>query len=103
MSKESAMHAYAQTNVQLFNQLQSEGYSARDRELVRLAYEFAMGLFTGLFLPSGKTFIDHLVGTASILTSLHVPVEVVAASVRSPTSSFEIIFRTWLRTVKWLT
>ncbi len=79
MSKESAMHAYAQTNVQLFNQLQSEGYSARDRELVRLAYEFAMGLFTGLFLPSGKTFIDHLVGTASILTSLHVPVEVVAA------------------------
>jgi (p)ppGpp synthase/HD superfamily hydrolase len=73
------MHSYAQTNVQLFNQLQSEGYSGEDRELVRQKYEFAMSLFTGLFLPSGKTFIDHLVGTASILASLHVPVEVVAA------------------------
>jgi (p)ppGpp synthase/HD superfamily hydrolase len=73
------MHAYAQTNVQLFNQLRSEGYSKEDRGRISEAYEFAMGLFTGLFLPSGKTFIDHLVGTASILASLHVPVNVVAA------------------------
>jgi (p)ppGpp synthase/HD superfamily hydrolase len=73
------MHAYAQTNVQLFNQLRSEGYSQKDRERIREAYEFAMRLFTGLFLPSGKTFIDHLVGTASILASLRMPVEVVIA------------------------
>jgi hypothetical protein len=73
------MHSYAQTNVQLFNQLRSEGYSKQDRERVREAYVFAMHLFTGLFLPSGKMFIDHLVGTASILASLHVPVELVAA------------------------
>jgi UDP-N-acetylmuramyl pentapeptide synthase len=73
------MHAYAQTNVQLFNQLQSEGYSKKDRERVREAYEFAMRLFTGLFLPSGKTFIDHLVGTASILASLHVSTDLVIA------------------------
>ena len=73
------MHAYAQTNVQLFNQLRSEGYSEKDRERVREAYEFAMHLFTGLFLPSGKTFIDHLVGTASILASLHVSADLVIA------------------------
>jgi (p)ppGpp synthase/HD superfamily hydrolase len=73
------MYPYAQTNVQLFNQLRSEGYSKKDRECVRAAYEFGMRLFTGLFLPSGKTFIDHLVGTASILASLHVSVNVVAA------------------------
>jgi HD domain len=73
------MHSYAQTNVQLFNQLRSEGYSKQDRERVREAYEFAMHLFTGLFLPSGKTFIDHLVGTASILASLRMPIEVVTA------------------------
>jgi len=73
------MHAYAQTNVQLFNQLKSEGYSEKDRELVRRTYEFAMLLFTGLFLPSGKGFIDHLVGTASILASLHTRIEIVAA------------------------
>jgi UDP-N-acetylmuramyl pentapeptide synthase len=73
------MHAYAQTNVQLFNQLRSEGYSKNDRERVREAYEFAIHLFTGLFLPSGKTFIDHLVGTASILVSLHVSTDLVIA------------------------
>ena len=70
---------YAQTNIQLFNQLEREGYSKSDRERVHETYEFAMRLFTGLFLPSGKTFIDHLVGTASILTGLHMPVEIVAA------------------------
>ena len=74
------MHAYAQTNVQLFNQLRSEGYSEEDCELVCRTYEFAMLLFTGLFLPSGKGFIDHLVGTASILASLQSPVVVVAAA-----------------------
>jgi len=73
------MHAYAQTNIQLFNQLQSEGYSEEERELVHRTYEFAMPLFTGLFLPSGKGFIDHLVGTASILASLHTRIEIVAA------------------------
>lgn len=73
------MHPYAQTIIQLFNQLRSEGYSKTDREYVRDVYEFAMRLFSSLFLPSGKTFMDHLVGTASILASLHVPVNVVAA------------------------
>jgi hypothetical protein len=73
------MHSYAQTNVQLFNQLRSEGYSKKERQSVLAAYEFAMRLFTGLFLPSGKPFIDHLVGTASVLASLHMPVEVVTA------------------------
>jgi (p)ppGpp synthase/HD superfamily hydrolase len=73
------MHSYAQTNAQLFNQLRSEGYSKEERERVRQAYEFGMRLFTGLFLPSGKPFIDHLVGTASILASLHVSVEIVTA------------------------
>jgi (p)ppGpp synthase/HD superfamily hydrolase len=73
------MHGYAQTNVQLLNQLRSDGYPEKDRERVREAYELAICLFTGLFLPSGKTFIDHLVGTASILASLHAPTEVVVA------------------------
>jgi (p)ppGpp synthase/HD superfamily hydrolase len=73
------MHTYAQTNVQLFNQLRSEGYSKNERQRVLTAYELAMRLFTGLFLPSGRPFIDHLVGTASILAWLRVPVEIVTA------------------------
>ena len=74
------MHAYAQTNVQLFNQLRAEGYSKEERALISDTYEFGMGIFTGLYLASGKPFIDHLVGTTSILASLHAPVEVLAAS-----------------------
>jgi (p)ppGpp synthase/HD superfamily hydrolase len=73
------MHNYAQTNVQLLNQLRSEGYSKNEREHALTTYELAMRLFTGLFLPSGKPFIDHLVGTASILASLRVPIEIVSA------------------------
>ena len=37
-----------------------------------------MCLFTGLYRPSGKPFIDHVVGTASILGSLHAPAKLVA-------------------------
>ena len=73
------MNTYAQTNIQLFNQLRSEGYSQDERQLVCETYEFAMTLFSGLFLPSGKAFVDHVVGTASLLASLHVPIDLVAA------------------------
>ena len=73
------MHSYAQTNIQLFNQLRREGYSRADLDLVRDAYELAMVLFSGRFQPSGKSFIAHVVGTASILASLRLPAPVVAA------------------------
>lgn len=71
---------YAQTNVQLFNQLKREGYSDTELGCVLYAYEFAVHMFTGRFQPSGNVFISHLVRTASILSSLHAPAEVVAAS-----------------------
>jgi len=73
------MYSYAQTNVQLFNQLRRDRYSNTDLSLVRDAYELAMVLFTGRFQPSGKSFIAHVVGTASILASLRLPAQVVAA------------------------
>jgi len=73
------MHSYAQTNLQLFNQLRRDGYSKVDLNLIRDAYELAMVLFSGRFQPSGKSFIAHVVGTASILASLRLPAPVVAA------------------------
>ncbi|MGE5215796.1 MAG: DUF6817 domain-containing protein [Chloroflexota bacterium] len=73
------MHAFAQTNIQLINQLWSGGYSAGEIESVNTSYEVAMRLFTGLFRASGKTFIAHLVGTASILGSNRVSSNIVAA------------------------
>ena len=73
------MHSYAQTNIQLFNQLRHGGYSNTELSLVRDAYELAMDLFTGRYQPSGKPFVAHVVGTASILASLRLSAQVVAA------------------------
>lgn len=73
------MERYAQTNVQLFNQLRSEGYSKEERAFISNTYQFGMRIFTGLYLPSGKPFLDHLVGTASILAWLRAPIAIVAA------------------------
>lgn len=74
------MHSYAQTNLQLFNQLRLEGYSNTELGCILNAYKLAMYLFTGCFRPSGKTFIAYVVGTASTLSSLHLPAKVVAAA-----------------------
>jgi (p)ppGpp synthase/HD superfamily hydrolase len=72
------MHYFAQTNIQLFNQLDRSGYSSADLSCIYKTYNLSMQLFTGAFRPSGKTFIAHLVGTASILAFLHAPIKVVA-------------------------
>lgn len=73
------MYSYAQTNIQLFNQLQEAGYEQADLSCVHDAYAFAMRLFTGCFRQSGKTFISHLVGTASILAEFRASASTVAA------------------------
>jgi (p)ppGpp synthase/HD superfamily hydrolase len=73
------MQPYAQTNIELFNQLRRDGYSNADLSFVRIAYELAMDLFAGRFQPSGKIFLAHVVRTASILASLRLTAEVVAA------------------------
>lgn len=70
---------YAQSNLQLFNQLIVNRYSEKELVCVVDAYKLIMNLFTGVFRSSGKTFIAHLVGTASILVNLKAPVEVVTA------------------------
>lgn len=73
------MFRYAQTNLQLYNQLRVEEYSNDELKLIAQAYQLTLNLFTGQFRSSGKTFIAHLVGTASILASFHVSSKIVAA------------------------
>src|SRR5437879_11925353 len=73
------MHHFAQTNIQLINQLRRNGYSVTEIGSVLTSYELTMRLFTGRFRASGKTFIAHLVGTASILASLRASVALVTA------------------------
>ncbi len=74
-----SMHRFAQTNIQLLNQLRLLGYLPGGLSPVVGAYELAMRLFTGRFRASGKTFMSHVVGTASILASLRASPSLVAS------------------------
>lgn len=73
------MHPYAQTNLQLLQQLREIGYSPEDIRLVHRAYGLAQTLFTAYFRGNGKPFLSHLVGTASILATLNVSIPIIIA------------------------
>jgi (p)ppGpp synthase/HD superfamily hydrolase len=72
---------YAQTNLQLFNQMREAGYSDTDLVAVRSAYDLAIQLFTGEFRASGKPLLAHSVGTASVLCALAARVDLIAAAI----------------------
>ena len=73
------MDPYAQTNIQLYEQLRNEGYSANQIGKIAEAYRLSLELFACVYRPAGKTFIAHLVGTASILASLNASIDIVIA------------------------
>jgi (p)ppGpp synthase/HD superfamily hydrolase len=70
---------YAQTNLQLHAQLLELGYSISDQEYLATSHRLAADLFTGQYRGSGKPFLAHLVGTASILARAKAPANVLAA------------------------
>ena len=70
---------YAQTIIQLFNQLQEKGYTAADLSMVAQVHQVAIRLHSGRYEGSGKTFMAHNVGTASILGSLSASAALVSA------------------------
>jgi (p)ppGpp synthase/HD superfamily hydrolase len=69
-------HFFAQTHLQLLAHLRSQGYPFQDQQRLNRAYELAVRLFVGRFRPSGKPFLAHLVGTASILFTYRAPLAV---------------------------
>ncbi|HKZ05210.1 MAG TPA: HD domain-containing protein [Methylomirabilota bacterium] len=73
------MFRYAQTNLQLYRQLAAEGYGDAETAAVVRAYEVGLRLFPGTFRGSGKPFLAHLVGTASVLASLRARAPLLAA------------------------
>jgi (p)ppGpp synthase/HD superfamily hydrolase len=77
--KNQSVINYAQTNIQLFNQLRLNNYSETDLRYMCNIYELAMQLFASRLRGSGKPFLSHLVGTASILATLQAPRNVTAA------------------------
>jgi hypothetical protein len=71
----------AHTIVQLANQVALNGYTDSDLDLISKGYEIAMNLFHRKVRSSGKTFVSHLIGTASILAGLKVEVSVIVAAI----------------------
>ncbi len=69
----------AQTNLQLFAQLAHQGYAETELRLARDAYALSIRLFTGRIQGTGRDFITHGVGTASVLAWIERPAPLVAA------------------------
>lgn len=59
----------AQTNLELCLQMEEMGYATNDIEAVHNAYMFNIDKIFSMFRGSGKPFINHLVGVASIMVS----------------------------------
>jgi len=76
----SSPREIAQTNLQLYRQLAAEGVESSALRQVLEAYEIAVSLFGSLFRASGKPFVAHLVGTASVIARDRPPLHVVQAS-----------------------
>jgi (p)ppGpp synthase/HD superfamily hydrolase len=70
----------AQTHLQLFQQMRTEGYSAADLAMVAKAYQVATRLFANRFRPCGRPFVAHLVGTSATLAWLKCPIHMVVAA-----------------------
>jgi hypothetical protein len=73
------MFEFAQTNLQLYRQMELLGYNPEEREKVAAGYRFLMPTFSGLYRGTEKPFITHLVGTASILVAYRASIDWVLA------------------------
>jgi (p)ppGpp synthase/HD superfamily hydrolase len=73
------MRRYAQTNLELYAQLRAEGYDQTAQESVARGYMLAAQLFAGLHRASGKVFVAHTVGTASVLVEARARLPIVLA------------------------
>jgi (p)ppGpp synthase/HD superfamily hydrolase len=60
----------AQTVLELFDQLERRGFGVDDMRLVQRAYELASSLTACQYRSSGRSLVDHTMGTASIVASL---------------------------------
>lgn len=72
-------HELAQSRSDLFDLALSRGYGRRALTFLASAYQLATLLADGGYRPCGRPFINHLVGTASVLTRYGFRIEIVAA------------------------
>jgi len=74
------MRPFAQTNVQLYNELREQGRGPEAFALARRCYDFSSIAYSGHYQADGKPFVCHCVGVASIVAALGLPDEFVGAA-----------------------
>lgn len=81
MNRAAAMERreLAQTRSELLDLALACGYDARELAFLVRAWQLAAMLTDGGYRPCGRPFINHLVGTASVLVRYGLRIEVVAA------------------------
>jgi (p)ppGpp synthase/HD superfamily hydrolase len=82
--KGTLVEAKAQTILQLFSQLQVQGYSDEELGLIHRAYELLVRICASQYRSSGRTVIDHAIGMTSLLASCCTDPQLVAAGVTHP-------------------
>lgn len=80
MTSAAELLAPAQTNLRLYEELRQAGRPPDELLAARRAYDLAAGLFAGQYRASGKPFVAHLVGVASIVARLGARGPVVVAA-----------------------
>jgi hypothetical protein len=66
-------HPFAQTWPQLLQQLRKQNWSVDEIQRAKRCHDVGRELANGLYRASGKPFIAHLIGTASILAAYGAP------------------------------
>lgn len=75
----STGHPYAQTNIQLYNQLRTLEFKEEQNQNIQKAYRLALLLHSEQIRANGKPFICHLVGVASVLAAHGAPAPMISA------------------------
>lgn len=74
------MDRYAQTNLQLLNDMSSRDYKDVEISQAIRAYKLAAQMFVGKYRSSGKSLLAHVVGTAGILVNANASINSVCVA-----------------------
>jgi hypothetical protein len=72
-------HPFGQTILQLTQQLSRSGMPPEELERLTRAYQTAQFLFDGIYRENGRTLLEHLVGTTSVLAAYGAPLNMLCA------------------------
>ena len=73
-------HELRQTLSGLFEIAQSRGFIREEWDMIEMAHRLALVLMNGAYRPCGRPFINHLIGTASVLAHFNFRARLIGAA-----------------------